>query len=368
MIKIPLWKEKILAMSIALAATAPQPSNAQPIAPLAPQFGVNVAGAEFGSVSPGTYGLHYIYPSPEIFDYYQSKGRTLIRLPFKWERIQRSLNAPLDNDEVNRLRAVLQVAGQRKMNVVLDVHNYGRYQFDGEAPAQRQIIGSERVPYSAFADLWSKLALAFKDEPAIYGYGLMNEPHDMGDHARWPRAAQAAIDAIREVDQKTIIMVSGDDWSSSRSWRTGINETLNEKVRDPQNNLVYESHCYFDKDNSGSYKKSYDEEGGSPNGGVEYVRPFVEWCKEKGVRGFIGEYGVPHTDARWMVTMDRFLSYLHENKMSATYWAAGPWWGNYSLSIEPHDARSLAKITDEKEKANATADRPQMLILQHYPG
>jgi endoglucanase len=45
------------------------------------------------------------------------------------ERIQHSLNGPLDADEMARLRAVLKAAGQRKMKVILDVHNYGRYQF-----------------------------------------------------------------------------------------------------------------------------------------------------------------------------------------------------------------------------------------------
>jgi endoglucanase len=69
------------------------------------------------------------------------------------------------------------------------------------------IIGSARVPYGAFADLWSKLAAEVKDEPGVYAYGLMNEPHDMEDSTRWPRAAQAAVDAIRRVDRNTTIVV-----------------------------------------------------------------------------------------------------------------------------------------------------------------
>jgi endoglucanase len=34
----------------------------------------------------------------------------------------------------------------------------------------------------------------------------------------------------------------------------------------------------------------------------------------------------------------------------ATYWAGGPWWGDYMYSIEPINGH----------------DRPQMDILQHY--
>ncbi|MDF2440422.1 MAG: endoglucanase [Abditibacteriota bacterium] len=364
--------------------------GAQTAAPGAARFGVNIAGAEFGGGTlPGVHGVNYTYPSASVLEYYRSKGRTLFRLPFHWERLQHSLNGPLDNDELGRLRSVLRAAQQRRMHVILDVHNYGRYR---AANAEKsEIIGSPAVPYSAFADLWAKIAAAVKDEPAVYAYGLMNEPHDMGDDARWPRAAQAAIDAIRRHDRKTIIMVAGDGWSSARAWRTGVNKDLNEKVRDPQNNLVFEAHCYFDKDNSGTYKKSYDEEGGSPDGGINYVRPFVEWCREKGVRGLVGEYGVPDTDTRWLVTMDRFLAYLNANNISATYWAGGPWWGKYPLSIEPQDSRVKAETanttaanttaTSTTNNATATAannaaaniqssipDRPQMLILRQYPG
>jgi len=321
-------------------------------------FGVNLAGAEFGNDFPGVYALHYIYPSAEVLDYYQAKGRTLIRLPFHWERIQNSFYSPLDADELDRLRTVLQAAHEREMKVILDVHNYGRFYFSDERGPQ--IIGSEAVPYEAYADLWSRLVAALKDEPAIWAYGLMNEPHDMEDGSRWPIAAQVAIDAIRELDMETTITVSGDDFSSSRNWRIGNNETLNERVSDPADNLLFEAHCYFDLDNSGTYKKSYDDEKASVNCGIEYVRPFIEWCEEKGVKGFIGEYGVPDTDTRWLVTMDRFMSYLNEHGVSSAYWAGGPWWGDDALAIEPVDARAQVEISE-------VVDRPQMLILRQYP-
>jgi endoglucanase len=342
-----------------LAQAAPAKKAAPAMSPQIPLFGVNLASAEFGGIFPGTYGLTYIYPPTQVLDYYHSKGRTLIRLPFKWERMQRSLNGPLDALELMHLKGVLRDARERRMKVILDVHNYGRYYFPGEK--EGHIIGTERVPVSAYADLWRKIALAVKDETAVYAYGLMNEPHDLGNETRWPVAAQAAINAIREVDSKTLISLAGDNWSSSRNWRNGPNETLNEKVRDAANNMMFEAHCYFDKDNSGSYKMNYDDEGGTPDGGVEYVRPFVEWCKEKGVRGFVGEYGVPDTDTRWLVTMDRFMAYLQANNISSAYWAGGPWWGNYAMSIEPRDARS-------KDSSTAPPDRPQMLIMRQYPG
>ena len=37
-------------------------------------FGVNLAGAEFGSNMPGTFNSDYTYPTASELDYYQSKN------------------------------------------------------------------------------------------------------------------------------------------------------------------------------------------------------------------------------------------------------------------------------------------------------
>ena len=55
--------------------------------------GVNLAGGEFGKL-PGTYGTDYTYPAPADIDYYVELGFNLIRVPFRWERLQPTLGAP----------------------------------------------------------------------------------------------------------------------------------------------------------------------------------------------------------------------------------------------------------------------------------
>lgn len=121
-------------------------------------------------------------------------------------------------------------------------------------------------------------------------------------------------------------------------------------LKDPVNNLIYEAHVYFDADASGSYNGSYDTEKGSPTRGIERVRPFVNWLKNNQLKGFVGEYGVPDDDERWLVTMDNFLNYLQSEGVNATYWAAGPWWGKYPLSLTPKGGK----------------DAPQMKIVEKY--
>lgn len=308
-------------------------------------FGVNLASAEFNEANlPGEYDKHYTYPTTKQLDYFKSKGLMLIRLPFKWERIQPDLNGALDQLELIRMKTFIEEAKKRKMKIIPDLHNYGRRVVKGK----KTIIGTNGLTVGHFADLWQKLAVELKGYTNIYGYGLMNEPHDLSPSVSWFEMAQAAITSIRSVDEKTLIIVGGDDWSSAERWI--IKSDTLKYLNDPSRNLMFEAHVYFDADASGSYKNSFDEEGCSPTKGIERVYPFVKWLKVNGFRGIVGEYGVPDTDERWLETMDNFLSYLQREGVLATYWAAGPWWGKYKLSLEPRDSK----------------DRPQMKIVEKY--
>ena len=78
--------------------------------------------------------------------------------------------------------------------------------------------------------------------------------------------------------------------------------------------------------------------------GIDRTRPFVEWLKTNNLRGFIGEYGVPGDDERWLVCLDNFLDYLSKENINGTYWAAGAQWNKYILSIHPDDNYQTDKI------------------------
>lgn len=308
-------------------------------------FGVNLACAEFDeSNMPGEYGKHYTYPTEKELDYFNSKGLKLIRLPFKWERMQHDLSGELDSAELARFKRFVSAAQERDMYIITDLHNYGRRYVNGV----KTIIGTNGLTVEHYADFWKKFAVELKGYTNIYGHGLMNEPYDLSDNVIWFEMAQAAINAIREVDTEKTIIVGGDDWSSAERWKER-SDTL-KYLTDPSDNLMFEAHVYFDIDASGSYKSSYEEENCHPLKGVERVTPFADWLKENGFRGLVGEYGVPANDERWLETMDNFLQFLQAEGITATYWAAGPWWGGYKLSLQPKDGQ----------------DKPQMRIVEKY--
>jgi endoglucanase len=77
-------------------------------------LGVNLAGAEFGSNVPGVFGTDYTYPTHAEIDYYASKNLDVIRLPFLWERLQRSEFGSLDAAELSRLDDVVNYATRQR--------------------------------------------------------------------------------------------------------------------------------------------------------------------------------------------------------------------------------------------------------------
>src|SRR5690606_27289086 len=160
-------------------------------------------------------------------------------------------------------------------------------------------------------------------------YGLMNGSHGMRQDTPWFDIADGMIDSIRTTDTQSAIMVGGPSYSSSKEWPR-VSDNLRLLV-DPSHNLIYEAHVYFDDTSEGVYNESYDDEHASPSTGVDRLAPFVNWLNQNGVRGFVGEYGIPDDDPRWKVVLDNALQYLKENGVNGTYWAAGSRWGTNRL-------------------------------------
>ncbi|MCI0916761.1 glycoside hydrolase family 5 protein [Pseudomonas stutzeri] len=301
--------------------------------------GVALSGAAFGpSVLPGKHGTNYIYPAESYYKKYAAQGLKLVRLPFLWERMQPRLDAELDAAQLALLTQSLDYAQKYGVKVVLDMHNYYRY--------YKQPIGSETVPIPSFANAWKRIAQKVGKHPALSGYGLMNEPNTKG---LWPEAALAAAKEIRKVDQTHWIYVAGDRFSSAWHWPQSNTQLIADPwMRDPANKLIFEAHMYLDRDTSGLYQDK--TETFAPDLGINRAKPFVDWLRANKLRGFIGEMGVPNYAPDAIVAMDNLLGYLRDNCVPLTYWAAGPWWGNYILSLD----------------VTGGAEQPQLPVLRKH--
>lgn len=328
--------------TLAAMTAGPSFADAPPV-----QFGINLGGGDAsGNGIPGVYGTDYVYPNEPFFDYYQGKGLNVVRLPVRWKRIQTALNGPLNETDMLRLDAVMQMAGNRGMKVILDLHDYGEYSLNGT----KYLVGSTQVPNSYFAHLWGLVADRYKNNDAVLGYDIMNEPKQ--DTASWFPAAQAAITAIRQVDTQKWIYVEGRRASSSWYWPESSDNLKN--LVDPSNRIVFSAHSYWDG-GVGQYASSYASMNRYPEVGINHVNNFVEWCNLNGVTGHVGEFGIPWTDTaylnEWNVVLNNFLAHIQANNIGGTYWGCGAWNQNYNLTLEP--------------AANGT-ERPAMSVMQNY--
>ncbi|MDB0529217.1 glycoside hydrolase family 5 protein [Ralstonia solanacearum] len=304
--------------------------------------GVSLAGADFAPDRlPGNYGSDYIYPSADSVPYYKNKGMNIVRLPFLWERLQPTLNQPFDATELSRLISFVRAVTVSGQTVLLDPHNYARY--------RGNVIGSAAVPETAYADFWRRLATQFKGNARVI-FGLMNEPHSMPTE-QWLSAANAALAAIRSANASNVVFVPGNAWTGSRTWSDNWygtpNSTVMRGVIDPGHNFVFEVHMYLDNDGSGSSATC-----ASASIGVERLQNFTTWLRANRYRGFLGEMGAG-ANALCNQAVSNALAFVRGNAdvwTGWTWWAGGPWWGNYIYSIEPSNG----------------VDKPQMSVLSPY--
>ncbi|NHT77861.1 glycoside hydrolase family 5 protein [Rhizobiaceae bacterium CRRU44] len=290
--------------------------------------GINLAGAEFGTM-PGVFGKEYTYPSQETIDYFAGKGFNTVRLPFRWERIQRRLNGPLDREELARLKESVAAMRAHGQTVILDLHNFARY--------NEKIIGTKDVPDAALADVWARLAKVFANQKGVV-FGLMNEPFDMPPTA-WLPPANAAIAAIRKTGAKNLVLVPGVSWTGAHSWQADIEGSSNAStmidVKDTANNLAFEVHQYLDSDFSGT-----NDDCPRGDDAAAALRAMTDWFRANKTRGFLGEFGGSAT-SDCMIGLARMVDVMAEANdvwIGWTYWAAGDWWSpDEPLNIQPTD-------------------------------
>jgi endoglucanase len=309
--------------------------------------GVNLSVAEFGNGSK--LGTNYIYPNEKEFAYFQGKGFKIVRIPFKWERVQAQVLGDLDSENLKELDRCVSEANQHDLVVLLDLHNYGGRNVNGK----NAFIGIDpELTNEQFNDFWVKLASHYKDNPFVW-IGLMNEPHKQ-NAVLTAQTMQSAVNAIRGAGIKNRILVPGTSWTGAHSWIKSGNGAAYANFQDPGNNFAFEVHQYLDKDDSGTHPQAI------PGKGQKCMEEFTTWAMGHHFKAFLGESGWDGNPSNTQANIegDALLSSMDQNKdvwIGYTYWAAGPWWNKYMYSLEPAGL-----------KEGAPVDRNQMTVLTKH--
>lgn len=204
--------------------------------------GVNLPSQEYSVDDTGTGFYIGELPSREDMVNWKIAGFNLIRYGFTWQFLQPDLTEDFDSYYLGNLTNEVNNLLGMGYTVILDCHNYARYNglIIGQAPGAPS--------NSQFAALWSKLANTFGGQPRII-YGLMNEPHDL-DFDEFAITMQDAINAIRQQNAAQPILVSGTGYDGIDSWIGDSSGPLM-TLTDPGENMIFDIHTYFDDNGSG---------------------------------------------------------------------------------------------------------------------
>lgn len=239
--------------------------------------GINVMGAaehapfqgeptsSFSNRTAGQYGVDYVYDEASTFDFLASRGVHLVRLGFRWERVQPTPDGSFDPVELGRLHEAVQRAGRAGLHVILNPQNFAAYYlYDAQTRRGiRRTIGDADLPDASFLHLWTRLSAEFRDDSTVFGYGLMNEPQQMPARSgmtaaqTWEAESEEVLLAIRAAGDRKLVLVPGYNGSAAKRWTTTHPRAW---ITDPVDNYRYEAHQYFDSTGWGTYEASFDAE------------------------------------------------------------------------------------------------------------
>lgn len=305
--------------------------------------GVNLAGAEFNaSKLPGRMNFDFVYPSTTTMDYFRNIGVTIFRLPITWERLQPSNYAALESIHINELIRLAKYAKNHDLCLLIDLHNFGK--FNGRA------LSDYSDASNLMSDFWLKVSAALVDYQGNIAFGLMNEPAKVS-RSFWASTAQSVVEKLRINGVTNLIIVAGGTWSGAHSWFSGSttdpsNANLFSKFSDSLGRTVIELHQYADSNYSGTSTDCIN---------TDKMRQFLDkvsdWGNFNNQKLFLGEFGVPVQEPCLNVLQVMLDEMQSSPWVGWSYWAAGAWWGDYPLSIQPMAGNQ---------------DKPQMVILAPF--
>ncbi|KAG0147470.1 hypothetical protein CROQUDRAFT_61622 [Cronartium quercuum f. sp. fusiforme G11] len=210
--------------------------------------GVNMAGLEFGIWTNGEKnGNPSVQPPIDQIQHFVPEGVNLFRFPFGWQYLQPIIKGALDPTQLATLDKYVNATIEKRSFAVIDLHNYGRR--DGK------IVGQSDLGADALVDLWTKLALHYKNRRHVI-FGVMNEPHDL-ESKSWISVVQQVVTAIRNAGAHNYILMPGNNWSHLKTFAEDYNGGMS-SIKNPSGStkgLIFEIHQYFDSDGSGTTKE-----------------------------------------------------------------------------------------------------------------
>lgn len=239
------------------------------------------------------------YITKDDIDFIASTGANTIRLPFHYKLFtdEDYLGLTSAQDGFSRIDSVVEWSRANNLYVILDMHDApGGQTGDNidDSYGYPWLFESEKAQQQ-FCDIWKNIADYYKNEPAILGYELINEPiatyFDNQDelNSKLEPLYKRAVAAIREVDPHHIILIGAPQWNSNFS-------ALHEMdYGDDQ--IMFTCHRY----------------GGDAT--ADAISNFIAFRDASNRPMYMGELG--HNTDKWQ---SDFVKVLKDNNIGYTFW------------------------------------------------
>ncbi len=245
-------------------------------------------------------------------------GMNVIRLPFNYRLIE-TKPYQYSKEGLAYLDRSVCLAKKYGLWVILDLHaapGAQNHDWHSDSLGKAELWMNKTNQNRTYA-LWEFLVDHFKDESAVAGYDLLNEPV-LNDTDLLNRFYKELIKKIRRIDKKHILFVEGTRWSQDIAVLDNFED----------DNLSLSIHFYGPLEFTFNFIPGLHYPLKSPNGawGKKEMRQFLsnyaKLAKTLERPIFVGEYGVHHRgglygENRWVSDV---LDCFDEFGFHRTYW------------------------------------------------
>ncbi|MDD4182616.1 MAG: cellulase family glycosylhydrolase [Candidatus Omnitrophica bacterium] len=255
--------------------------------------------------------------SEDDFKNISQMGANCIRLPFNYRLITKEY----PKNGLTYLKKALTWAHKYNLGVILDLHAApGAQNCDWHSDSTGRALFWEKEKFrKETLNLWDELVSEFKDEPALIGFDIINEPV-LGEKPVSLLAAfyKEAVKRIKTIDKKHTIFLEGSLWAQRIDFLKDLIEE----------NVSISIHTYQPLDFTFNFEPFYKFPGKINNELWEkekirkYLEPYFLFSKNNKVPIFVGEFGVNWRGGFWgeINWLQDILETFEEFGFGYTYW------------------------------------------------
>ena len=254
--------------------------------------------------------FHEKWIGNEDFRRVKEMGFNFVRVPFWYRWIEDdSAVGVYREDGFRLLESAVSLAKANGLYALLDMHGApgGQNVWEHSGEMGKGVLFRNDGCQKRTCDLWTAVAGRFKDEPAVLGYGCLNEPASARDAKNWADVHDLVYRAIRLADDRHMIQMEDGYKTDSRVYQEkGFFPAPLEK---DWKNVFYSIHFY----QTGSMDKHEKEAGRI----LTIAKREQERCE---VPIYLGEFNTINNDETSIKAMDMYLKRFNGEGLHWSPW------------------------------------------------